>query len=185
METKTEAVLVEGKLVRDGIPDKIRASGEEPLLKFLDHDSYRLALAKKLVEESYEVSDCSDSTDLVGELADVREVLFSIIRTERINLSVISFKACTIPEPADDVAFSLVDMYKMRMIYGAEGYETALSEQLSPVDSLALVYDSMNKLGHAYEIDPNRLAQKQIAKRTELGGFVLGVALLRADRHEY
>ena len=40
-----------GKLVRDGIPDIIRAAGQQPTVHVLDDDAYRDALLNKLLEE--------------------------------------------------------------------------------------------------------------------------------------
>ena len=67
-----------GKLVRDRIPDIIRADGGDPLIRVLPRDEYRLALLDKLVEESTEARD-APSGDLLGELADVWEVLAAIL----------------------------------------------------------------------------------------------------------
>lgn len=67
-----------GKLVRDRIPDIIRADGGDPLIRVLTQDEYRLALLDKLVEEATEARD-APSGDLLGELSDVWEVLAAIL----------------------------------------------------------------------------------------------------------
>jgi len=66
-----------GKLVRDRIPDIIRADGGDPHVRVLDDGEYRRALVDKLVEEALEAREASPSA-LLGELADVFEVLASI-----------------------------------------------------------------------------------------------------------
>lgn len=62
------------KLVRDKIPDIIRANGEEPLTRILDDDEYLIELTKKLQEECDEFkADLS-----LEELADIQEVVFAL-----------------------------------------------------------------------------------------------------------
>ena len=63
-----------GKLVRDRIPDLIRAEGRRPILEVLDASERRPALLDKLVEEAAEAADASPA-HLPEELADVLEVV--------------------------------------------------------------------------------------------------------------
>ena len=63
-----------GKLVRDGIPDIIRAEGGNTDIIVLDEPSYRQALLAKLIEEAAEAQSASPDA-LIDELADVWEVL--------------------------------------------------------------------------------------------------------------
>lgn len=63
-----------GKLVRDGIPDSIRASGREPELRVLTDDEYLASLFQKLAEETDELQE-ADEPDRLEEMADVYEVL--------------------------------------------------------------------------------------------------------------
>jgi predicted house-cleaning noncanonical NTP pyrophosphatase (MazG superfamily) len=62
------------KLVRDRIPEIIRADGRRPVTYVLDEAGYRQALLDKLAEEAAEATRAS-AADLPGELADVLEVL--------------------------------------------------------------------------------------------------------------
>ena len=63
------------KLVRDNIPDIIRANGDEPVTKvLLDDAEFQRALKAKLQEECEEAVD-ADAGDLPSELADVLEVV--------------------------------------------------------------------------------------------------------------
>lgn len=66
-----------GKLVRDGIPEIIRASGGHPKIRVLSFDEYRLALKEKLVEESEEALSATE-VDLLEELADILEVVATL-----------------------------------------------------------------------------------------------------------
>jgi predicted house-cleaning noncanonical NTP pyrophosphatase (MazG superfamily) len=63
-----------GKLVRDRIPEIIRADGGTPSVRVLGETEYRAALGAKLVEEAVEASQAEPS-GLLEELADVFEVL--------------------------------------------------------------------------------------------------------------
>ena len=67
-----------GKLVRDGIPEIIRAAGGEPVVRVLDGEPYRTALLAKLVEEVDEARS-SDDEHLLEELADVYEVVLATL----------------------------------------------------------------------------------------------------------
>lgn len=66
-----------GKLVRDRIPEIIRATGRVPIVTTLSADGYRRALRRKLAEEASEVVGAEDA-NLLEELADVYEVLLAI-----------------------------------------------------------------------------------------------------------
>jgi predicted house-cleaning noncanonical NTP pyrophosphatase (MazG superfamily) len=68
------------KLVRDQIPEIIAASGRRPATRVLDGASYRDALRAKLVEEAREAADAAPG-DLLGELADIIEVIMALTAT--------------------------------------------------------------------------------------------------------
>jgi predicted house-cleaning noncanonical NTP pyrophosphatase (MazG superfamily) len=65
------------KLVRDHIPEIIRAAGHHPVTRVLDHPAYQVALLDKLVEEAHEARQ-TPTGHLAAELADVLEVLQAI-----------------------------------------------------------------------------------------------------------
>ena len=65
------------KLVRDKIPDIIRARGGQPVTRVADDAEYRQRLIDKLAEEAGEVRD-ADDLHRAGELADVLEVAFTL-----------------------------------------------------------------------------------------------------------
>jgi predicted house-cleaning noncanonical NTP pyrophosphatase (MazG superfamily) len=67
----------EGKLVRDRIPDVIRASGGVPVVTTIARDLRLEALMLKLREECAELVDAPPA-ELLEEVADVFEVLRGI-----------------------------------------------------------------------------------------------------------
>lgn len=68
-----------GKLIRDNVPDIIRANGEMPTTHVMDTDEYRKELLYKLIEESEEARQVGyndeNRTELLNQLTDVAEVL--------------------------------------------------------------------------------------------------------------
>jgi predicted house-cleaning noncanonical NTP pyrophosphatase (MazG superfamily) len=75
-----------GKLVRDKIPDIIRASGRTAEVRQLDERSYLAALRDKLAEEAAELRGTNSAEDVLEEAADVLEVLISIAALHRHTL---------------------------------------------------------------------------------------------------
>src|SRR3546814_2321131 len=63
------------KIVRDYIPADIQARGEEVETVRLVGDVLVEAIKRKLVEESFEVSDAKTADSIAEELADVQEVI--------------------------------------------------------------------------------------------------------------
>ena len=63
------------KIVRDKIPEIIAKRGERAEIIRLRGDALITALRQKLVEEAFEALDARSGEDLVGELADVSEVI--------------------------------------------------------------------------------------------------------------
>ncbi|XGV97586.1 MAG: hypothetical protein ACAF41_01280 [Leptolyngbya sp. BL-A-14] len=62
------------KLVRDRIPEIIRAAGQECAIETMDEEIFHQALRAKLVEEAQEAATAT-SEALVTELADLYEVM--------------------------------------------------------------------------------------------------------------
>lgn len=63
------------KLVRDRIPEIIRATGKQCRTTLLNEDDYRRELLTKLREESQEYFAAQGSEDSLEELADILEVI--------------------------------------------------------------------------------------------------------------
>lgn len=70
-----------GKLVRDLIPQIIRAQGRTAQTSVLDDDAYRVGLRDKLVEGAQELCHATPESAL-EEAADVYEVLRAIAAQE-------------------------------------------------------------------------------------------------------
>ena len=66
---------VHNKLVRDKIPDVIRAKGQVPVMRRIEGAEYRVALQKKLREEVDEVMVAATPEEILAELADCLEVI--------------------------------------------------------------------------------------------------------------
>src|SRR5258708_36501265 len=67
--------MSQGKLVRDRIPEIIRAEGLEPVIYTADAEEYGSRLRDKLQEE---VAELIASDNDAEELADVLEVLYAL-----------------------------------------------------------------------------------------------------------
>jgi predicted house-cleaning noncanonical NTP pyrophosphatase (MazG superfamily) len=77
-------VSAEGKLVRDRIPEIIRAAGGEPHTRRLQGDELIAALLDKVVEEAHELREASVD-QRIEEMADLLEVLAAV--AERLGVT--------------------------------------------------------------------------------------------------
>lgn len=73
-----EEIVEYNKLVRDKIPSVIKRKGESVEVVRLKGDALLSALRQKLVEEAFEALDAKSFDELIGELADVQEVINGI-----------------------------------------------------------------------------------------------------------
>jgi len=78
------------KLVRDKVPANIEHGGEIVSISRLEGEYLLRALREKLVEEATEVLDAAEQDSIIGELADVREVIDGIISLLKIEVTEIS-----------------------------------------------------------------------------------------------
>ena len=76
--------MSESKLVRDRIPEIIRAKGEEPKTRLVEGVALLQALKDKLVEEVGEARN-APADHLLEEIADVEEVLDALKRAAAID----------------------------------------------------------------------------------------------------
>ncbi|WP_330616940.1 nucleoside triphosphate pyrophosphohydrolase [Sellimonas sp.] len=76
MNYKGRDTMREGKLVRDNIPDIIRADGKTPVTRILDQEEYLNELDRTLQEEVAEYQ----ADKFLEELADILEVLSAICK---------------------------------------------------------------------------------------------------------
>ena len=68
------------KLVRDKVSSNIEHGGEIVNTAKLSGESFLRALREKLIEEAFEVLDAIDKDSIVGELADINEVIDGILK---------------------------------------------------------------------------------------------------------
>jgi len=73
------------KLVRDKIPQIIEASGKTCEVLILDDTAYEEALKTKLLEEIEEVQAAKGDDELIEELADLYEVLSSLVAAKGVS----------------------------------------------------------------------------------------------------
>jgi len=78
-------MIVYNKLVRDKIPQIIEASGKTCEVKILEEIAYEQALKDKLVEEMNEVIGAESDDELIEELADLYEVLSSLVKAKGVS----------------------------------------------------------------------------------------------------
>ena len=76
------------KLIRDRLPAIMREQGLAVFERRLDDSEYRAALREKLLEEALEARDAVDD-DLIGELADVLEVLRALAQAHGSSLEAV------------------------------------------------------------------------------------------------
>lgn len=70
-----------GKLVRDNIPTFIKSSGKTPVFHIEEDETKKYNyLLNKIVEEAKEVKNSTNEDDLLHEIADVYEVILSILK---------------------------------------------------------------------------------------------------------
>ena len=72
-----------GKLVRDRIPELLKAEGSEPRTRVAHGEEYPALLRVKLLEEVQEFFDSGDA----GELVDVIEVVYALAREQGLEPS--------------------------------------------------------------------------------------------------
>ena len=77
------------KLVRDNIPQIINASGQKCDIEILEDDQYILMLNEKLFEEIDEYKEAAGE-EIVGELADVVEIIFAIAEHHGISINTLN-----------------------------------------------------------------------------------------------
>ena len=73
------------KLVRDNIPNIIEFNGENPVIRILNDEEYKIELEKKLNEEYQEVLNATGK-DRIEELADMLEIMKYLARLEDATL---------------------------------------------------------------------------------------------------
>jgi predicted house-cleaning noncanonical NTP pyrophosphatase (MazG superfamily) len=75
------------KLIRDKIPEIIRADNEEPKVKILNQKDYMIALKQKISEEAIELIEAKNKDDVLNELVDLQELIDSTAKAYKIRKS--------------------------------------------------------------------------------------------------
>lgn len=75
------------KLVRDGIPQRIKSGGEKVATKAIGETEYDLRLKMKAVEEALELAGASDRDAILEESADVYEVIRSLVASRGASIA--------------------------------------------------------------------------------------------------
>ena len=73
------------KLIRDRIPEIIEADGRAYDIEVMEDTEYKQALLTKLIEEAQEVATAKTGDERIKELADLQEVLDSIVTAFDLN----------------------------------------------------------------------------------------------------
>jgi len=81
-----EDIIEYNKVVRDNVPSIIEKRGERVETKRLANEALVTALQRKLVEEALEARDAVSGHELIGELADIEEVIRGLSRAVKFDL---------------------------------------------------------------------------------------------------
>jgi len=80
------------KLVRDRIPEIIRENDDECDCQIMNDDEFRKMLKEKLVEEAVELVKANSKKKMVNELADISEIIETILDSEQITAQEVETK---------------------------------------------------------------------------------------------
>ena len=73
------------KLVRDKIVENVISAGHKPDWRILSDSEFIQELKKKIVEEASEVPRTNDPEEIVEELADIQEIIDSLLETLKVS----------------------------------------------------------------------------------------------------
>ena len=73
------------KLIRSKLPERMRLEGVNIVARHLNDEEFKQELKNKLLEEVIEVKDADSRDNLLKELADIMEVIESIISVHNIT----------------------------------------------------------------------------------------------------
>jgi predicted house-cleaning noncanonical NTP pyrophosphatase (MazG superfamily) len=89
-ETNLEKENEYPKLVRDNIPEIVEGkTGKEVKTRIMEDEEYRKFLLKKVVEEAQELANAESKEHMVEELADVMEIIDTILEVNGLDLETI------------------------------------------------------------------------------------------------
>ena len=159
-----DEVIEFDKLVRDKIPKVVSARGEHVSVIRLADDALIEALRQKLIEEAFEVLDAQSGVDMLQELADVQEVVNSIVTA--LNEDLAEIEEIRVDKKKGKGGFECGYVLKQTSKPGS------LSDGSS--NHLELMLESENNI----IADPNRIPSKPFYQRPDLRRLNNGVEKL-------
>jgi len=76
---------VYNKLVRDRIPEIIKADGCKLIVRKLSEKRFKEETLKKVVKEANELLNSKNREELIKECADLQEILMAVMETNKIT----------------------------------------------------------------------------------------------------
>lgn len=73
------------KLIRDRIPEIIAADGRIVDTRTLDDEEFLRYLLKKVIEEAEELAHATTKSNMLEEIADVREILDTLLKLKGVS----------------------------------------------------------------------------------------------------
>lgn len=74
------------KLIRDNLPDIMRKKGIGIHERFMDEEEFLVKLKDKLLEEAAEVKNAQNLEELIEELGDMLEVIYTLAQLNGISI---------------------------------------------------------------------------------------------------
>jgi len=68
-------IKIYNKLIRDKIPEIIKAAGEKPYLRRLEKKEYIKEIKKKVLEEAKELIEAKNKKGILDEIVDIQELI--------------------------------------------------------------------------------------------------------------
>lgn len=78
-------ILAYEKLVRDKIPEIIKANGQKGFFRILEDEEYQIKLNEKMKEELIEYLTSNSEREAVQELADMSEIIDAILELKGVS----------------------------------------------------------------------------------------------------
>ena len=75
------------KLIRDKIPEIIKAKNGMPRISVLSKTDFKKALKSKMAEETKELLKAKSKSDVLNELSDIQELIMAIAENYKISMN--------------------------------------------------------------------------------------------------
>ena len=83
-------IKIYNKLIRDKIPEIIKAAGEKPYLRRLNRKEYIKEIEKKVLEEAKELIEAKNKKGVLNEIVDIQELID--VLTSKVGLTKLQIK---------------------------------------------------------------------------------------------